>query len=128
MAGWAAWRGQRVSQQQAKHQRARAGSDALRQMHGQHTATPAEMVSTAQRALLDFIGRKLNRSVATMPRNQLAAELTGRGVQLPLVHQVIECMHLGDLARFSPTGVDTYSAMQMQATVEATIRDLDKVL
>jgi hypothetical protein len=37
-------------------------------------------------------------------------------------------MHMGDMARFSPAGVDTYSAMQMQATVEATIRDLDKVL
>jgi len=128
MAGWAAWRGERTSQRKAKQHRARAGSDALRQMHGQHTATPAEMVATAQRALLDFIGRKLNGSVATMPRNILAAELTGRGVPSPLVQQVVECMRLGDMARFSPTGVDAYSAMQMQATVEATIKDLDKAL
>jgi hypothetical protein len=128
MAGWAAWRSQRVAQRQAKQQRTRAGSDALRQMHGQHTATPGEMIATAQRALLDFIGRKLNRPVSTMPRNLLAAELTGRGVQPTLVQQVVECMHMGDMARFSPAGVDTYSAMQMQATVEATIRDLDKVL
>lgn len=128
LAGWAAWRGQRTTLLQAQQHRARAGSDALRQMHGQHTASPADMVASAQHALLDFIGRKLNRPAGSMARASLAAELTGRGVDPSLVQRVVECMHLGDMARFSPTGVDALSAMQMQATVETTIRDLDKVL
>lgn len=128
VAAWAAGQSSRAQVRKAKTQRARAGSDALRAMHGQHTASPADMVGAAQRALTDFLGRKLNQGIAALPRPTLAAMLVDKGVQPNLAQQVVDCMRMGDMARFSPAGVDAYSAMQMQATVEATIRDLDRVL
>lgn len=123
-------RGRRTEERSARRTQARAGHEALRAV-GTRPATPetpAEQVGRAQRALTDYLGRKLGRPISGLTRSDLAALLRARGAPAAAIATVQECLSLGDLARFSPSIVEPGMAAQMQERVGAAIRALEKAL
>lgn len=133
--GWVGvWRERSAEVRQADRQRTRAGSDALRALHGAQRltsaqATSAEQCAHARKVLDDYLARALGRSVTGLTRAGRAALLAEKRVPAPLAARVEECYILGESARYSPTdALDPEPGVRMQSAVEAVIRDLDSLL
>ena len=80
------------------------------------------------RALVGFLGDKLNLAEAGLVRDQMRSHLTARGVSTDVINPYLACLEDSDRQRFAPTEPDPVAMQEMLARAGQAMTDLDQAL
>ena len=114
----------------ARHRR--AGRVARKRMSaaralGEH-GTQQEFYAEAGRALLGFLGDKLNIAEAGFLKDEVRNQLLQKGVSDRIVDAYFECIEQCDLKRFSPSDAAPAEMLEYLNRAESAMSDLDRAI
>ncbi|MFQ5603044.1 MAG: BatD family protein [bacterium] len=89
---------------------------------------PGEFYSEVSKALMGFIGDKINVPAAGLITEQVDALLRKRGIEDQIVSRFLDCLNTCDFKRFAPTDSDNGEMKTFFNKAKKALIDLDRVI